>query len=109
MEAWDKIDDVREDGAHDKRIRCTGNDVGKLDVELAVVPNRPPSDSGASVRVEGSSIDAIQSNNIVNTEEGVEHQPNHTGNAVLGEHVHRVVDSDPIFDWDLCQSLRLPK
>jgi hypothetical protein len=98
LQAGDVVDDISEDGGHDERVAGAGDDVGELDVELAVVADGPAADAGAGFWVGDACIDAVQAYDVVDAEERVEHQPNDAGEAVLGEDVHGVVDSDPVLD-----------
>lgn len=98
VKTGDEVDEVGEDGAHDKRVSCTGKDVGELDVELAIVADRPPADTRSSRRVGGSGVDPIQTDDVVDAKERIEHETDHAGETVFSEHIHGVVDSDPVLD-----------
>lgn len=99
VQARDEVDNVGQDGAHDERVACAGEDVGQLDVELPVVADGPAADSGARDRVGHACVDTVQADHVVDAEERVEHQADHAGDAVLGEHIHRVIDADPVLDY----------
>lgn len=43
-------------------------------------------------------VDAVETDDVVGGEEGVEDKADHAGDAVLGEHIHTVVDADPELD-----------
>lgn len=88
----DGIDGDSDDGRDDKGVRTCGCDVRNLDIQLLVVVDDPAADSGAGV-------DAIEADDSVVAEEGVEKKADDTGNAVFGEDVHGVVDADPVFDF----------
>ena len=69
---------------------CGGADVGDLDVELAPVVVDPAAGDDAGIY-------AVETDDIGCAEEGVGYQAEHARYAVLGEHIHRIVDADPVF------------
>ena len=100
MQAWEGVNGVGEDGAHDERIGRHGDDVGELDVELAVVVDDPAADAGPRGRVDGAGRDAVEADDVVGAEDGVGEQPDHAADGMLGEDVHRVIDADPVFHYE---------
>lgn len=47
--------------------------------------------------VDNPTIYAIEADDVVSTEEGIEEEADHSCDAVFSEDVHAVVDSDPIY------------
>lgn len=91
VQTRDGVDGESNQGGHDERVRGSSHDVGDLDVELLVVVNDPSSDSRASV-------DTIQADNRIVAEQSVEDQTDNTSDAVLSQHIHRIVNADPELD-----------
>lgn len=94
MQPGDHVDTVGEDGRHDEGVAGRGADVGHLDVELFVVVVEPAAGDEAGV-------DAVETDDPVCGEEGVEDEADHASDAVLSEHVHTVVDADQELDYEL--------
>ena len=92
VQAWDEVDDECEGGGHDECIGCSGNDVCDLDVQLLVVVVQPAA-------IDYACVDAVETDDVVCSEEGVEEEPDHSCDTVLSEHVHAVVDADPELDY----------
>ena len=92
FQAGHEVDGVGEDGGHEEGVGAAGEDVGDLDVELAVVVDEPAAGHDAGV-------DAVEADDGGGCEEGVEDEADDAGDAVFGEDVHGVVDLDPEFDW----------
>ena len=91
VQTRDGVDGESDQGGHDERVRGSSDNVGDLDVELLVVVNDPSSDSRASV-------DTVQANNRIVTEQSIEDQTDNTSDTVLSQHIHRVVNADPELD-----------
>lgn len=91
METRDKVDEKGENGRHDEGVGGTGYNIRDLDVELFVFVVGPATGDDAG-------IDAVQTDNVSCAEEGVGEKAKHAGDTVLGEHVHRIIDTDPILD-----------
>lgn len=91
IQAGNGVDRVGDDGGHDKGVGSGGDDVGDLNVQLLPVVDDPAADAGAGV-------DTVQADDGVVSEEGVEDETDHSGDTVFGQHIHRVVDADPVFD-----------
>jgi hypothetical protein len=85
----DHVDNVGENGRHDKGVGGAGDDVSNLNVELLVVVVDPAASH--------TSVDTVESDDVVGSEESVEDESNHTGDTVLSEDIHRIVDADPEF------------
>lgn len=92
VQAWDVVDGVGEDGADDKGVGRAGDDVGDLLVNGGEVAG----DEAAEVR--GDFGGALEADDVVGAEEGVEEETDHAGDAVLGEDIHRIVNPDPVLD-----------
>lgn len=87
----DGVDDEGDDGGDDERVRAGGNDIGDLDVELFVVVDDPAT-------IPRAGVDAVEADDRVVCEEGVEDEADDTCDTVFGEDIHRVIDADPVFD-----------
>lgn len=96
LQAWDHVDAVGDEGGHDEGVAAAGDDVGDLDVELFVVVDEPTANPRANV-------DAVEAHDGVRAEKGVEDESDDTGDTMLGEDIHRVVDPDPVFHCDTRQ------
>lgn len=94
----DVVDSVSENCGDDESVGCACDNVCQLDIELAVVVVEPATSESAGCCVLETSVDTIKTNDVVCTEESVEHKSDHTGDTVLSEHIHRVVDSNPVLD-----------
>src|SRR4051812_49260206 len=87
VQAGHHVDGLGDEGRHDKRVGGAGDQVGNLDVQLLPVLVEPATrdDAGA---------DAVEADDVVGGEEGVEDQADHAADAVLSKHVERVVNAD---------------
>ena len=85
----DQVHDEEDDAGSAERVGEAGCAVGKLVAELDVVTVEPPT------RDDG---DAVKSGNVVGSEEGGEDVADDATDAVLGEDVESVIDSDPELD-----------
>lgn len=92
VETGDVVDDKGKDGGDDKGIGGRGDDVGDLDVHLAPVPLEETSGNDASV-------DAVEADDVVGTENGIEEQTNHAADGVLSKHVESIVNAEEILDY----------
>jgi hypothetical protein len=92
VQTGDIVDEVGEQEGDHEGIRDAGDNVGDLDVQLLVVVVEPAAGDDAGV-------DAVEANDVVGGEEGVEDEPDDAGDAVLGEHIHAVVNADPELDF----------
>ena len=91
LEAGDLVDDEGDERRHDEGVRAACEGVGHLDVELLVVVVEPAACDEAGV-------DAVEADDVVGGEEGVEQEADDAGDGVLCQHVHAVVDLDPELD-----------
>lgn len=87
-----KVYAVRNQGTHDKCVGGARNDVSNLLVDRSEVASKETTEVRCDLSV------ATKTNNVVGTEEGVEKQADHSSDAVLSEHIHRVIDPDPVLD-----------
>ena len=92
MEAGDEVDEEGEEEGDGEGPAGGGEDVGELDVELAVVVVDPAAGDDARVY-------AVEADYVGGAEEGVGHQAEHAGDGVFGEDVHGVVDAEPVFNF----------
>jgi len=88
LESGDLIDDEADEGGDDKSVRGAGNDVGELDVELLPLLV----DEAAHV----IRVHAVEADDVVGAEQGIEDEADHAGDAMLSEYVHCVVDADQV-------------
>ncbi len=103
VETGDVVDAVGDQGGHDEGVGGAGDNVGDLDVQLLPVLVEPAADDDAGV-------DAVEADDVRCAKQGVEDEADHTGDAVLGENVHGVIDADPVLDcrrWSV-MSFRQP-
>lgn len=91
VETGDLVNDKGNDGADNERVSGAGADVSELHIQLLVVVGDP------ATWVE-SSVHAVETDDVVCSENTVCEETKHAGDTVLSEHVHCVVDSDPVFD-----------
>jgi hypothetical protein len=89
-----EVDGLGNDCADYKSPGGSGDDVGKLDVELLPVVVQPTTVD------ETITVENIKADNLRGAEKGVEQENNHTSDAVLSEHIHCVVNLDPVLDLD---------
>ena len=47
----------------------------------------------------GTGVYTVQTDDGIIAEESVEYKADDSGDAVLGENVHGVIDADPVFDY----------
>lgn len=100
VQPGDVVDGEGEDERHGEGPARGGDDVGELDVELAPVVVDPAA-------LDDARVDPVQADDVGRAEEGVGHQAQHAGDAVLGEDVHGVVDVEPVFDcWSMGSARR---
>ena len=102
LEAGDLVDGEGEESADDKRVGGDSDDVGNLLVDGC-------GSAGDGTTLE-SVVDAVESDDVVGTEDAVEEKSNHSSDTVLSEHIERIVDLDPELDctwvrkWNFRQS-----
>lgn len=89
MEARDLVDDESDESADNEGVRSAGDDVGNLDVHLLPVVHDP-----ATV----NRVDAVETDNVGGGKDAVEDETDHSGNAVLSEHIEGIIDLDPELD-----------
>lgn len=92
VETRDKVDGVRNQGTHNESVCSARNDVSNLLVNRSEVA----SEETTAGRCDLSA--ATETDDVVSAEEGVEKKTDHASDAVLSEHIHRVIDSDPVLD-----------
>ena len=91
MQPRDEVDEVGEDSGHDERIGSRSNKVGKLNVQLLPSVVDPAT-------LNNTGVDAVKTNDISSTEEGVRQKTEHAGDAMLSEDIQRVIDTNPVLD-----------
>lgn len=100
MKAWNKVDGVGNDEGHDEGIAGASNDVSNLDVELFIVlVNEATSDDAG--------VDTIQADDVGCAKESISNKTKNACDTVLSEHIHRVIDSEPVFHWRVSQHTAL--
>ena len=92
VEAGDEVDGVCDERADDERVGGAGDDEGDLLVDGSKVASDEATNGGRDFS------DALKADNVVGAEECVEEKTDHSSDAVLGEHIHGVVDLDPVLD-----------
>ena len=92
METRDEVDGIGNDKGHGEGIGSACDDVCDLDVKLFPVVVGPATDNDARV-------DAVQTDDVGCAKESVGKETEHTGDTMLSEHVHGIIDSKPILDW----------
>ena len=92
MQAGDEVDEVGEEEGNGEGPAGGGEDVGELDVELAVVVVKPAAYYDACVY-------AVESDYVGCAEEGVGHKAEHARDSVFSEDVHGVVNAEPVFNF----------
>jgi len=90
MQAGDLVDDEGDEGGYAERPGKAGNNIGELNVELLPVVLDPAD------RWE-SGVDTVKRVDVGRAEYGVRKESENTSHAVLGEDIHRVVNTDPVF------------
>lgn len=88
----DEVDGVSNQGAHDECIGGARDDVSNLLVNGGEVAGEETTAGSGDLSA------AAETNDVVSAEEGVEEQADHASDAVLSEHIHRVIDFDPVLD-----------
>lgn len=86
METRDHIDGLGDEDRHDEHVGAASDNVGNLDIEQAEVPVKETTSD--------ASVDAIEADNVVGREEGIEKQANDATDTMLSEHVEGVVNTD---------------
>ena len=90
LEAGDLVDDKSEEGADDKRVAGTGENVDDL-----LVDGGPSTGDGTSRQCV---VDTVETNNVPGTKDAVEEKTPHSSDTVLGEDIEGIVDLDPELD-----------
>ena len=91
VQAGEQVDGVREQGGDGEGVGGGGDDVCDLDVHLApVVVGEAAGDEAG--------VDAVEADDVVGAEEGVEEEADHAADGVLREDVEGVVDAEVVFD-----------
>lgn len=86
MQTRNKIDGLGDDGGNDERVGRAGNNVRNLDVQrLEVVVDESARNAG---------VHAVEADDVVRGEEGVEDEADHSADSVLSEHVERIIDAN---------------
>lgn len=93
VQTGDEVDNLGENGREDKGVSAASHNVGDLDVKLLPVVVDPSA-------VNDTVVDAVQTNNVVGSEESVEDEANNTADTVLSEHIERVVDLNEKLDYE---------
>lgn len=89
VQAGDLVDGEGDEGADDERVGGTGDDVGDLDVELLPVVHDP-----AAI----GRVHTVETDDVGSGENAVEEETDHSGDAVLSEHIEGIIDLDPELD-----------
>lgn len=92
VETRDVVDGERNEGRHDEGVARTRDDVGNLDVKLLVVSIGPATSDNARVN-------AVETDDVGCAKESVGKEAKNTSDTVLSQDIHRVVDSDPVFNY----------
>jgi hypothetical protein len=93
LETGDLVDNEGEDGADGERVGGNGDNVRNL-----LVDRRGSTGNGTS---RDSVVDTVKSNNVIGSEDAVEEESDHSSDAVLSEHIERIVDLNPELDCRL--------
>lgn len=91
VESRDEVDGVRQDQAHDEGVGASSDNVGDLNVKLCPISVDPASSDDAGV-------DAIKTDDVGRAEDGIEDQTDYSGDTVLSEDIHCIIDLDPVLD-----------
>lgn len=91
MEAGDIVYAKGNDVGDTESPAGGGKDVSDLNIQLAPLVVDPATKNDASVH-------AVEADDVGCAEKGVGEEAEHAGDGVLGEDVHGVVDTDPVFD-----------
>lgn len=96
LETGDEVDDLGDDGGHDKGVGGGGDDGGDLPADgLVVVVHETTS---------GTSVDTVEADDGAGGEEGVEEETDHAADTVLSEDIEGVVNLDHKLDCCKCVS-----
>jgi len=88
----DVVDAVGDQSADDERVGSARDDVGDLLVQRREVAAEETTARRRDLRA------ATETDDVVGAEEGVEKKTPHASDTVLSEHIHRVIDLDPVLD-----------
>lgn len=92
VKAGDEVDGVGDEGADDEDVCRAGDNVSDLLVQRGEVLAEETTIFRSDLTT------AAKADNVVGAEEGVEEKTPHASDAVLCEHIHGVIDSDPVLD-----------
>ena len=92
VKAGNVVDGVRDQSAHDECVGGAGDDVSNLLVNRGKVASEEATKIGSNLSI------AAETDDVVCAEEGVEKKTDHSGDAVLSEHIHGVINLDPVLD-----------
>jgi len=87
VEPGDVVDGVGEEGRHNEAVGCASDDVCNLDVEL--LPVAVQETSGDAI------VYTVKTDDVVGPEESIEDKTDNSSDAVLSEHIHRIINTDP--------------
>lgn len=90
LQAGDEVDNFGNNGRHDKSVGGRGDNDGDLPAQDGVVAVEEATD--------GARVDAVEANDVLAGEEGVEDEADHAADAVLSKDIERVVDADEELD-----------
>ena len=91
VQAGDEVDGVGKNDRHGEGVGGGGDDVGDLHVHLPpVVVDEAASDEAG--------VDAVEADDVVGAEEGVEEEADHASNSMFRKNIERIVDSEEILD-----------
>ncbi len=86
LQAGNHVDGLGDDGRHNKGVGAAGHNVSDLDVEkLVVLVEEAAGDA---------SVDTIQADDVIGSEEGVEDQTDNAADSVFSEHIEGVVNAN---------------
>lgn len=93
LKTRDEVNDLGNDGGHDKGVRRSTNNGSDL----------PANDNVVAVHEStcGTSVDAVESDNRTASEESVKNETNDTADTVLSEDIERVINSDEELDCEI--------
>lgn len=87
-----EVDAVCEESADDENVGGASDDVSDLLVQGGEVAAEEATNGRVNLGATGKTDD------VVGTEEGVEEKTPHASDAVLSEHIHGVINSNPVLD-----------
>lgn len=90
LQTGDNVDNLGDDGGHDKGVGGGGDNGSNLPADDLVV--------AVEEAAEGARVDAVEADNLLAGEEGVEEEADHAADAVLGEDIEGVVNADEELD-----------